>query len=544
MQSAEDFSKVFERLKASYAAALPEKLAELATSFSALKAAPADRELLQIFHRQAHSLTGSGASYGYPALSQAARQLEAVLLQALSAGVVVAQDALDDINCRLQVVSQSVHDVAPQGAPSLRNQSAATTCSMEAPRHVLIVDTTQQEADALGMQLSHFGYLAKILPTPADIPAYIDATRPEALILSAVGPEEAQSLALIMAQAAKHQVPVLFVAERGDLPMRLAAVRGGAVSYFTKPIDVAALVDQLDELHPTGNSEPYRILIVDDQPIDAALYASALDSVGMITHIVNEPDETLNALRDFNPELVLLDMYMPEISGEELAKIIRQQSAYVSVPLVFLSAETDVERQLAAMRNGADDFLTKPINLQHLVASVTSRAKRYRSLRSFMQRDSLTGLLNHTKSKEFLDVEVARAERDGWPLSFAMVDIDHFKRVNDTFGHPVGDQVIKSLARLLQQRLRRSDIIGRYGGEEFAVILSNTSGETAARVMDELRETFSLIPHRADTSEFVSTFSCGVVQFQPGMSTTVLASEADKALYQAKRQGRNQVVLA
>jgi diguanylate cyclase (GGDEF)-like protein len=161
-----------------------------------------------------------------------------------------------------------------------------------------------------------------------------------------------------------------------------------------------------------------------------------------------------------------------------------------------------------------------------------------------MQRDSLTGLLNHTKSKEFLDVEVARAARGTWPLTFAMVDIDHFKNVNDRYGHPAGDRVIKSLARLLQQRLRRSDIISRYGGEEFAVILSNTSGETGARVMDELREAFSRIQHQADGLEFTATVSCGIAQLRPGMSTIELANEADKALHQAKRRGRNQVVLA
>ncbi|MDX8399404.1 MAG: GGDEF domain-containing protein, partial [Gallionellaceae bacterium] len=187
---------------------------------------------------------------------------------------------------------------------------------------------------------------------------------------------------------------------------------------------------------------------------------------------------------------------------------------------------------------------TKPIQADHLVSSVSSRIQRSLLLRSFMVRDSLTGLLNHTTIKEQLEREVARAKRQGLPLTFAMVDIDLFKKVNDTYGHPAGDRVIKSLARLLKQRLRENDLIGRYGGEEFAVVLVDTDGASAITVLDSIRKDFSQLHHLADDKEFTTTFSCGIATFNGSNSSAKLCDEADKALYKAKHAGRNQIMLA
>ncbi|MFT6914365.1 MAG: PleD family two-component response regulator [Motiliproteus sp.] len=162
---------------------------------------------------------------------------------------------------------------------------------------------------------------------------------------------------------------------------------------------------------------------------------------------------------------------MPECDGMELSKIIRQIGAYISVPIVFLSSEEDQEKQLLAMSLDGDDFLSKPIKPWHLVSAVASRAKRARTMRALAEKDSLTGLFNHTKIKERLQAELSRAKRNHEPLAYAMLDIDNFKHVNDTYGHPAGDRVLKSIAIMLKQRLRKYDVIGCYGGEEFVVIL-------------------------------------------------------------------------
>jgi diguanylate cyclase (GGDEF)-like protein len=239
-----------------------------------------------------------------------------------------------------------------------------------------------------------------------------------------------------------------------------------------------------------------------------------------------------------------MDMYMPAGTGLELAAVIRQQPIYISTPIVFLSAETDLQKHLQAMQLGADDFLTKPILGGHLVSVVTARVQRSRILRSYIERDSLTGLYNHSRIKEQLELEIIGARRKNSTLVFAMLDIDHFKRVNDTYGHHIGDRVIKNLSRFLLNKLRRTDFIGRYGGEEFAIILPDTSEENSLKVLNRIREDFVKFPHYVQDTQFYTTFSCGLASFARYRDGTSLSRAADQALYEAKRAGRNRIRLA
>jgi len=178
-----------------------------------------------------------------------------------------------------------------------------------------------------------------------------------------------------------------------------------------------------------------------------------------------------------------------------------------------------------------------------LVSAVTSRVMRARSLRSLMVRDGLTSLLNHTALKEELVREVVRSIRLDTPMSFALVDIDFFTKVNNKYGHAAGDRVIKSLSRLLKQRLRGTDIVGRYGGEEFAVIMNDTDAASAAKVIDEIRNVFSRLLHLSQEEEFSVSFSCGIADLAHFSDAASLSEAADKALFQAKQRGRNKVVV-
>jgi diguanylate cyclase (GGDEF)-like protein len=193
------------------------------------------------------------------------------------------------------------------------------------------------------------------------------------------------------------------------------------------------------------------------------------------------------------------------------------------------------------MMCGGDDFLVKPIRRDHLVSALCARLRRARDLRSLMERDSLTRVLNHTNIKQQLDLELARAKRHGLPLAYAMIDVDRFKQVNDAHGHRAGDRVLQALARLLQQRLRKSDIVGRYGGEEFAVVMPGATADAGARVVDEIRAAFAHVRHRTGAAGFTASFSAGVAAFPDRPDAVALHDAADRALYAAKAAGRNRV---
>ena len=301
---------------------------------------------------------------------------------------------------------------------------------------------------------------------------------------------------------------------------------------------------KLDDLTAQHTPEPFRVLIVDDEPALARLYSLMLRQVGMETREVTDPLKVMEPLVDFRPDIILMDVYMPGCNGTEIAAVIRQQEAYVGIPIMFLSSETDVTKQLEAMRQGGDDFLLKPVQPRYLISSVLTRATRARVLQNLMVRDSLTGLLNHTKTKEQLGIEIERVRRLGHEISLAMIDIDHFKKVNDTYGHATGDRVLRSLSRLLSQRMRQTDVVGRYGGEEFAVIMVGASAENARRAIEKVRASWAKLPHYSNGREFYSTFSAGVASAPPHETAATLSEAADAALYRAKGAGRDQVVLA
>jgi diguanylate cyclase (GGDEF)-like protein len=252
----------------------------------------------------------------------------------------------------------------------------------------------------------------------------------------------------------------------------------------------------------------------------------------------------MSQLVEFQPDVILMDVYMPDCTGLELAMVIRQEEAFVGVPIVFLSRETDRMKQIAALGEGGDDFFTKPVAPEQLVPAVSARAQRGRTLRLFMEKDGLTGLFRHSRIIEQLEVAVRRADRQHGKLAVAMLDIDGFKEVNDEHGHLAGDQVLKALAYLLRQRLRMSDVLGRFGGDEYVVVLPDTDGEAAMEKMDDIRRNFAAIEHETGQGSFSVTLSCGVGEFPTALTSHELIAAADEALYRAKRGGRDRVLLA
>lgn len=544
------FYEQFVLLRQEYGHQLSARISELDGIWQELALETRDRVQLVELHRRAHSLAGSGGTFGFSTLSKVARLLEGYLTTLIDQDTITTSLQHDQISACIERLRESLDEPdpleIPLGSDDLRiTTSAATPVIETANRLIFVLESDPEIIEGLVRQIGHFGYIVRPFTQFFAMHQALVASTPAAIILNIqlVG-AEAKARALLAEIQQVYAIPLIFVAERGDLDARLQAVRAGGQAYFTKPVEVSALIDRLDVLTSHRMFDPYRILIVEDEPQLASYYELVLKRAGMLTTVVLDPFQVAEPLSEFRPDLVLMDVYMPGCNGLDLAKVIRQQETYLSIPIVYLSSEINQDKQMQAMQLGGDDFLTKPINPDHLIESVKSRASRSRILRSFMVRDSLTGLLNHTKIKEQLDVEIARAQRQNSTLAFAMIDIDHFKSVNDTYGHPTGDRVLKSLSRLLQQRLRKTDIIGRYGGEEFAVIFYSTTGAIAYRILNEIRIGFAQIRQQADTMTFSTTFSCGVAEFPRFPDVLRISDAADKALYRAKRSGRNRVELA
>jgi diguanylate cyclase (GGDEF)-like protein len=241
-----------------------------------------------------------------------------------------------------------------------------------------------------------------------------------------------------------------------------------------------------------------------------------------------------------------MDVILPGVSGYDILRSLRQDERYATLPVLVLTTRGEMEARIAAARAGGDEHLVKPVSPGLLLSTVAARIERGRFLRLLVERDGLTGLLTHTALLERARGSLAKKRRDprrSWV--WMMLDIDRFKGINDTHGHPTGDQVLVRLASLLRGRLRQADVVGRYGGEEFAVVLEDITGADAVRLVERLRGEFGAIEHRSREGEaFHVTFSSGLAVLEDGEALPSWVNAADRALYAAKAAGRDCVVLA
>ena len=543
------------KLRAAFVEQLPARIRHAHVLFERLKIDPEDHAAAVDLHRFLHNLKGTGSSFGFQELGAAVTLGEGLVAKLLD---IPARPVPENWEQRLSEYLGSIEKAASEacslfcGLPGCDNpdftlpnfsiQSVAD-CS---GRLVYICDDEVLTLEKLASQLACFGYESQSFTDTTALLEAVGRRRPDALILDIHFPEGhiagVEALAEVRRRAGNCDVPAIFLSARSDFAARMAAVQAGGAAYFHKPANVSELVAALDELTHQQQPVPYRIMVVDDEPELASYHSIILQEAGMATYQVTDPSSVLQVLQEFLPDMVLMDMYMPECNGLDLARLIRQVPEHVGLPIIYLSSEPDRKKQFGAMRVGAEGFMTKPVVPCELVATVTILAERMRILRSLMARDSLTGLLNHTTTTHLLQNALATAERAGGSLCLAMMDLDRFKLVNDTHGHLVGDQVLLALSRVLRQRLRSSDIIGRYGGEEFAAILQDITLDRATHLIDELRKDFARVVFHSASGEFSCTFSAGVAGYPAYTSGELLREAADRALYEAKRNGRNCVV--
>ncbi len=545
------------RLRGIFIDQLPNRLEQILELWSRLNADHSDMDALTELHRLVHSLKGTGRSFGFDQIGNSAEKAEDLLSHALENNTSgMASDRVEQLDLFIQSIEQEILAISSVEIPEEKKPEVspdAAGCKPFTPnqdcrcKSIYLCDDDQVAIEQLSTQLSCFGYIPEIFTQLDRLRLSVRENRPDALVMDIHFPEgryAGSDLVSLLRKEIDYNLPVIFLSSRDDFDARLSAVLAGGTDYFTKPANIQDLVSSLDRLTCKQKTEPYRVMVVDDEPTVANYHSLILQEAGMTTCCVNEPGSILGVLQDFRPDLVLMDMYMPICTGYDLAKLIRQVHEFTAIPIIYLSSEMDRQKQFSAMRIGAEGFMTKPVVPHELVAAVEIRAERMRSLRSMMVRDSLTGLFNHTTTTQLLEASMATTRRNGSTLCFVMIDIDNFKKVNDTHGHPMGDQVILALARVLKHRLRISDIVGRYGGEEFALVLHDLDITKAAELVEGLRHDFECLSFDGHGANFSCTFSAGISVFPKHSSMETLREAADKALYRAKNEGRNRVVVA
>lgn len=547
-QQMADLQAHLQQLSEQFLQRLRQELPQLAEKALQLLTCSDPREqLLRLteLRDELHRLAGSAGTFGFNELGTRARLLEQQTQQWLSSLELQRQGLQGLVNELQQLASVeqvSQASVAPVVAPVPK----VIGVNRDRSYKVFILEDELKVGEAIRLTLNTFGYQAEHFLTTAALDAALVEQLPDALIIDVnLGEDQRTGLdyVAVLQQRLECSLPILVLTTQNDFHTQLQAVRIGAVGFFNKPVDVAKLENRLERCFNRQNSEPYRVLIVDDDRELSDRYRLVLSGANMLVEVANDPLQLFDAMARFHPEVLVLDVNMPGCSGPELAQIVRFNDDWLRVPIIYLSAETDIAQQMSALIRAGDDFVTKPISDNSLIATVFARTQRARLLSNALSRDSLTGLLKHADIKEKVTIERERAMRTSKPFSVVMLDIDHFKKVNDTHGHAVGDNVIRALANLLRQRLRRVDSLGRYGGEEFLAVLPDCNGVQAVKIIDQIRQQFSLLSFVGEQGEFFVSLSAGVACCMGSTANEVMET-ADRALYNAKRSGRNRVLLS
>ena len=535
-----------KRIREAYLKQLPGQLDVIRETLLVLDPTAPSMDDLEDLHRRLHTLKGASASFGLGKVAAVADAGERLAKAALTGQPADAawRSQIEAHLAKLQEEIAAVDGQSQETDLGVKEMLAAAERSRSDSERkiVFLCEDDPFQRQSFATQIGCFGL--EVISFDK-LESFRDAVRnspPDAIVMDMTFPERPEGGSDVLVELRGAGValpPAIFISSQSDLTYRLSAVRAGSSAYFEKPLNIIELCTTLHAATSTVKQEPYRVMIVDDDLNLANYHALFLQEAGMETLTVDDPlKQLMSRLLEFKPDLILMDMYMPGCNGMELANVIRQISAFFSIPIVFLSSETDTDKQFKAMHMGGDEFLVKPIKPEHLISAVAVRAERMKVIRSFMVRDSMTGLFNHSALKERLDSLLAETRRRGGDLCYAMIDIDKFKLVNDSY------RVLISLAKFLRHRLRKTDVVGRYGGEEFAVVLTDCNLATATSLMEKLRESFAEIRFSAGELSFRSTFSCGIAALSGGQSAEQLCQAADRALYAAKNAGRNRVVAA
>ncbi len=303
----------------------------------------------------------------------------------------------------------------------------------------------------------------------------------------------------------------------------------------------------MDTTNDKTTTEKSLILAVDDNQMNLALLEVHLKKMGHEVVLAQSGARAIEIAKDQQPDLILLDIMMPEMDGYEACRILKGDAETADIPVIFLSAKDDALDKVAGLESGAVDYVTKPfepVELKARIDVVLQMAAVQEKLEVRANTDELTNLPNRRRMTELLDREMLHSRSDNSELSIIVLDIDHFKSFNDTYGHLGGDVILKQLSRLLADNVRSLDVATRYGGEEFVVVMPKTSCSQAYAAAEKLRK---IIEHKSwniSAEDVVVTVSMGVATFDAFSlpDPEQLIKQADKALYAAKAAGRNCVM--
>ena len=397
----EKFQHKFSKLREQFVEKFSEKTKTLKGLWKTMNDESWSPSSINDFRLAVHSLIGTAGTFNFTEISANARKVEALVKKLSTQKTAASQAEKEEVEQAIFSLCNKMR-IKP-GSPAPPPIETGPVSKITNNR-ILIVDDDIDAADIIKDHLELHSFVVKVLSHPAQLMDAAKQFKPSLVLMDMVF-EEGQLAGAAAVEVLRDNnilTPVIFISVNDDMASRLNAIRTGAYSYLTKPIDFNLLTSNIKMACNLKPDSPYRVLIVDDDPDILQLHAAALISDGMSVQALTDPMQTLDEIQSFKPELILLDMHMPECSGLEVALTIRQNSKFDDIPIVFLSSEQDVSIRMMTIKSGSDDFISKPVNIDYLKRAVQARIERSRKLSATRDTDS-TAIKKMRKGKELAE---------------------------------------------------------------------------------------------------------------------------------------------
>lgn len=536
-------------MTATFMAHLPGRIAAIRANWHGIRDGQWDTDIVEHLFQRVSELGGLAGKLGLNQLTESLLELEVYLSSFVDAPLKPKQSQLTElenlINAIESVAGELIpHDKAPK--PDEEVEAAADIPATDTENQtVYAVTKGARDSDRLVCGLRNEGLKVLEFDAIQSLIMSANETTPGAILISsdALSELDTPSALFERIRASKTQhIGLVVVSQSSDLETRLMANRAGADAFFVCPSDVDEVARKLKKLIISRDTRSYRVLIVDDDPAQAEFASAILHKAGVTTEKVSEPLTVLTALQSFKPDLVLMDIYMPEVNGIELTAIMRETGEYAALPIIFLSGEHDTDKQLAALSVGGDDFLAKPIAPNVLIAHVKNRIKRSRVAQSKNNlantRDMSTGVFSRRYLVGKLDRLLSQKKHSETGYGLLYIEIDEPRKIRDKIGIGGTDTLVAMIAERLTTLSEPDDVVARFGEYSFVILSPNDrkmhSEKLATKIISKIRrEVFEI-----DARSITATVSIGICNCE-GLSGDALSmiSRAERSCATAMDQG-------
>jgi diguanylate cyclase (GGDEF)-like protein len=411
-------------------------------------------------------------------------------------------------------------------------------------KNIAIVDGDRPSGLAITALISEFNFNVEYFNNIKELNDRLSTYPLDLVLLDILMPEVSTKQVFEFAVAlSRRNIKVISYSGLFNFDTRLAAVRAGVADFIVKPTSILGIIEKIKRVLNLQQTRDYQIVFIDDQKSTGEFYQTLLEEAQCEVHFMDSVQAMFNDLDDIHPDLFIFDMNMPQVNGLEATKMIRQQKQFDFTPVIILTADEQLETKLSALQGGADDVIAKSTPPALVIKLLLTRLKRSLGVREFVSKDSLTGVLNHGQIMDAAMTHFRLNQRYNSEGAIAMLDIDRFKAINDTFGHAAGDKVLSGLGQLLSRSLRSTDCIGRYGGEEFMIVLVASTPEESIQRLTSIKEEFATTDFEFKGKVFRCTFSIGLAGLAQNENLPQAINHADQALYTSKEGGRNKITI-